>query len=797
MLSKNGSSRMKPCVQGFAAILLLTTLPLSAVEPPPAPYYSLQIATVSDENSARAAVASVASEPFARAEQRGKAYAIRIGAWLSRAEAQQAYESARARGVDAAVVEITNEKPWLFADAGAAAAEPAVEPVAAPAAEAAPAEKMASAATPATLPESAPAPGVWWRSALASFESIGFADGYYLEGTEGTREVYLPLPPGVSPQRAEVVLDLHFGESLIAESSIKISLNDTTRRTVRRADAGSGNQLQVNLPLSARDLLENFVKVKFDYTQLIDRDICFSRELAGAYTRINAGSGLAVLAGDAPPTSVRAAWSLLPEQVVISADFTQLTAVDFQALFQLATLLNDDQRKLRFEHLPANTGLDKVHGHIVLGTGDQLKQWGVSPSSERLPNANLRLVSAETPATQAANRERRVFIFVDRAQSLPAVDMLRMPWRRASGARLLDVAKATEWPPAPSNPETVRLEDLGFADSERRFTYATDWKIGLPFGPLGNGNRPERVQLIVYAPTTQPDRPPTVLSAYYNDRLVFSGALHGKSEAQTLGFQLPRHLLRARNRLQLMAQRDEIADQCRRVQAAQPISVSPSSPITLKPITETPETFAELIPHQRTLHLYAGSDVLKNAPSVIPALVSLGEHFWPDVPAPAIEFFEPGAVLNPASHFFVVGDPQWKPEAAVRFDQGRVRLLSNATLEEALALDVASDTGWALLQMVRNGDYAGAWLKTGAGYNNLPSKRVLFEDENVALLDHRGVQMGLRVGAARDYEVQYPDATGWFQASDRLRTVLFVLLWVLGAALIVYLLRQSRRHRAG
>lgn len=782
----------------FGALLLACVATVQGAEqvPPPPPYYSLQLATMANEDGARKAVADASGFPFARAERHGELYAVRIGAWLSRAEAQEAFQRLRDGGMNPSVIEVADPKPWLFA-AAPAAPDGSSTPAANPAPVANPAPAAASGTS--VLPPAAPEPATWWRSTVVTLAAVGYLDGYFLEGTEGSREIFLPLPPGLDPQRAEIVLEVKFGEALIGESSFQFSINDTPRRTVRRGEAGTGQLAQVNLPLTDIDLRAPFVKLRVNYTQLLDRDICFSRELAGAYSRISPGSGLMVLHGDAPPASVRAAWSLLPQETVVSADFSQITPSDFQALFQLATLLEDDQRTLRFEHLPADAGLDAVHGQIVLGSAAQLEAWGVSAGVERLAGGNLRLVSAQTAAARAQDRKQRVFLFIDRANPVPAMDMLRMPWRRASGARLLDVSSAAEWPPVPANPETVRLRDLDFSDSERRFTYATDWKIGLPFGPMGTGNRPSRVQLMVYAPSILPeaDRTPTILSAYFNDRLVFSGALAGGGEAQAIGFDLPHHMLRARNRLQLVAQRNELADRCKHIQAAQPISVSPGSSITLKPLRETPVTFAELVPHQRALTLFVASDAMRAAAHTIPALVSLGHHFWPDVPPPTLSFFEPGTKLEPTGHFFVIGNPAWDQDATVRFDQGRIRVVSNATQQEAIALDFASDADWALLQMARIGEHAGAWLRTPGRYDNLPRRRVLLEDENVAMLDPRGLQMGLRVGASRDYEVQYPEATGWFTASDRMRTLLFVLLWVLGAALVIYLLRQSRRHRAG
>ena len=91
------------------------------------------------------------------------------------------------------------------------------------------------------------------------------------------------------------------------------------------------------------------------------------------------------------------------------------------------------------------------------------------------------------------------------------------------------------------------------------------------------------------------------------------------------------------------------------------------------------------MPHQQRLELYVSRDALKQVTEIIPMLVSLGEHFWPDVPPPKLRVYDAGAPIAPAAPFFVIGDPQWQPRAWVHFDEGRVRLRSNATGEQQQA----------------------------------------------------------------------------------------------------------------
>src|SRR6185295_7467321 len=131
----------------------------------------------------------------------------------------------------------------------------------------------------------------------------------------------------------------------------------------------------------------------------------------------------------------------------------------------------------------------------------------------------------------------------------------------------------------------------------------------------------------------------------------------------------------------------------------------------------------ELVPYQRSVHVYVSADALTAAAQLIPFLVATGEYFWPDVPPPIVSFFEPGKELKPEGMFVVVGNPKWSPEeASVEFANGRVRIISNATGKSTAMLDMSSDADWSVLQMAHVGGYAGAWLRTASGYGNLPDQ---------------------------------------------------------------------------
>ncbi|MGQ0587009.1 MAG: cellulose biosynthesis cyclic di-GMP-binding regulatory protein BcsB [Gammaproteobacteria bacterium] len=613
-----------------------------------------------------------------------------------------------------------------------------------------------------------------WNSTIMSLERVGFTDGFTLEGSQGTRRLFLPLPPGVPVSRAQLAFDIEFGELLIPESSLQVRVNDTIRTAARRG--ASGTTRRVEIPLTALDLEKNFVELEVDYSLFVHPDVCLSQKLVGAYAHLTPGSGLQVVARDRLPRTVQAALSLLPREVIVAAPLSRLDADQFQALFHLATALFRLGHKVAYDDLPAS---GTTRAHIVMAPASQYLSGGAPLAGP----ANLRLLQSRDGA----------FILVDATRPLAATAMLRKPWREAAGGAEIDVADVGAWPQLREAEDIIRLKRLGFDDSERLFSFSSQWDIPLPFGPMGISQRPARASLEIYGPRVAEIRGPTFISVFFNDRLVHSAALKEAGKGELVEFELPRIQLRARNNLKIVAQRDQLADDCKVAQAPYPLSLSPDSVIETVPLNETPATFAELVPHQQRLEVYVSSDALKSVAQIIPMLVSLGEQFWPDIAPPRLKLYEPGAALQPAGPFFVIGDPQWAPRAWVRFDEGRVRLRSNATGEPLMLLDFASDASTTVLQMVEAGGFGGAWLKTTAGYAGGPARRALFEDENLAFLSPAGGQLALRLGETRDYRVDYPEAKGWFEESGALRPALFVMAWAVIIAGLVYLYRRTRR----
>jgi len=103
-----------------AALLLalLAGTAAQAAESPPAPYYSVHLATAGSRDQALAVLKGLGTEPAARAEKRKSGYLVRFGAWAERPEAERALERYRGKFKDARVIQVENPVEWLLAGGG-------------------------------------------------------------------------------------------------------------------------------------------------------------------------------------------------------------------------------------------------------------------------------------------------------------------------------------------------------------------------------------------------------------------------------------------------------------------------------------------------------------------------------------------------------------------------------------------------------------------------------------------------------------------------------------------------------
>lgn len=627
----------------------------------------------------------------------------------------------------------------------------------------------------------------WWRTFDTDLTRLGLKQGVVLEGTNDASDLFFPVPQGVEMRSAVLELQVEFAESLNPLSSLTVAVNGTPRRSLTRSAADQAGRLALQLPLNAADLKKEYTHVRVDVSLLQDTDRCVNNQLRGAFARILPESGVQYALTETPPASIEAAWDLLPDEVTLGLDTANLDAGQFTAALAIATELDRGGHTVKITDL-------KQMSSIVIASPKRFAaalDWsglrrvdGQSWSPE--DTADLELLLASSLGGQPV-------IWVPAANAAEAASLLAGPWRKMARGVQISVDRAEPWRNADAA-EAVTFAELGLVDSARDVTDRTTWRVTLEQDNLGPGRVPDGLELLLVSAPSQ-TASNVLAHVYFNDRLLRSSPLDNRGGIQRLSVDLPANLRRARNRVEVAVQRRTEGGDCRLDAPAFPVQLLPESQVVTGEAGGSIESFAEFIPHAPTAALYLPESVLQRPQQVMPFLLALGRSLWPRGALPAVAFYGAEEDVSPTGAFVVVGDPVNKPRGLVAFDRGGIQV--RASRSNQVVLDVASLPGWNILQLADWQGQRGLWLKTRENFEGLPATEMFLEDENVAILNHKGVAFALRSSPRAAVKIAYTGKSRWQAWLGKYRLAIFVTLWILLVVLIAYLLRMSRRHSRG
>jgi hypothetical protein len=724
----------------------------AAAGPPAPPYFSIQLASLRSVDAAHRMAAAQAGKPDVRIEHRDDYFLVRAGVWTTRSEAKAAQSALFPNVPGAIIVRVDRNVAWI----GAAADFPAVTATA-------PAESGSR----------------WWMQKHIALADIGLLNGMALEGVRGRTSLFFPVPRGVDLERGVLNLELEFAEHLVRPSTVSVLINGVARTAVRPPESRTAF---VKLPITTHELEDRFVHVALDYSLFGDKDICIARDLTGTFVRITQDSGVTVTARKDGARTVRGIWEMLPANVRIGLPEAPVTTGQFELALQLASQLTADRRRV---HLVA---ADDPSAQILIGAADELAAalTGATPTAPVAADAPY-----EIQVYDRGTKRAPVLVF-NAGDSRAVAELMSQPWLPLAQLGGLTVQSVE---PAPDDSDNrVSFGRLGFASPDREYSEQTSWEIPVDLGrTMGPRRIPSAAVLqIVSAPGLRGD--PVRVHAYFNDELVFSDVLSDSTEVQSFQLSVPSRLVNARNVLRVVARRKDPGGDCLRPATTYPITLRRDSYIATTVVNNAPRNFAEWVPRYSELTIHLSEDLLAASKEIIPFLAALGSQFWPGSPAPPVSLFPKDGKLAPNHSFLVIGKPTPDPEGAIALNRGQITI--SPTRHPGIDIDAAAGN-WSFLQTAQIGGSHGLWLLPASSLRALPRKPLLMEDENFAVFDDRGTVMAANIGARSVFTVEYSEEKTLLGFGVSSRYVMFGIVWILVVAVVLYLLRQTRRHSRG
>jgi hypothetical protein len=372
-----------------------------------------------------------------------------------------------------------------------------------------------------------------------------------------------------------------------------------------------------------------------------------------------------------------------------------------------------------------------------------------------------------------------------------AIGLFSAAWNKLAKTRQLTVGEEANLPL--SEDGRVALTRLGGQPGSVDVLAKTDWSASFPLGSVAwDGRIPTHAAVDVSAAPGASGTSP-VASLFLNDYLIGAKQLDADGQKERIEARIPRYALAAQNTLRVSFQRQPVSDLCRETPQAFPVSVLPSSHITLEK-TALDDDFSGM-----AARFASGTDVLvpqsylDRPASSLPQLIRIASASGVSPLRAELKVSaDAQSAVTPDKAFLAFEVPFKDSDETVQVDYEGHLVIHH---KEQTLLDLKSLNHLAVLQVVGSGSQHGMVYRTLGGQAPDFARPVLLERGNVTILgdsgplttfdakDPTGSQM------IDDQEPKGLDA--WRKPS---------LLWLIPAGVIAFLVllltgRRARRNR--
>jgi hypothetical protein len=615
-------------------------------------------------------------------------------------------------------------------------------------------EAQAPAATPpSTAPLAMPA-GVG-LPVMRTLADMGFARGLTFEGMSGRRELYFAVPHPDAVQGMMLRLPYNSSSAFGARRSVQVLLND--RPVLSQALGPHATTGTIDVPVSADDVVNGFVRVTLQYSGAITENICVDQRLAGDFITFAPTGGFAMRIDPARAGDASDVLAVMPRKVAIVLPASALSATQVSALLTAASGLSSQGYKVRFTgQAPAASGAWEECA-VMLGGGAPLSVQAVNGRPAIMiggqhPETAARLIAAPTAAV--AHGLASVF-----ASRLGQQDDARLTFDQLSGdLSVADVVGRASW-------------EVNFSERD------------LPAGKAATGLR------LDVAVGHDTNAAPPIVNAFVNGTLLASAPAAAKGPTRLI-VDLPEGLSGASNTVRVSVIRQPKGGNCETLPVGYPAQLLPSSEVILDDAPRGTDDFYRLTSRMHdgvTVALPGGQDaatlakLLPIAASAVAGLVPRG--------APITVTFDQAAPKGP---FITVSrDAPDGAKPPIRFDNGRLVVSdSNGNaMYDGAALDRR-----AIAQLVEVGGNAGLWLRPAADFSS-PNEALALDRGDVAFVTDRGIDLAFSTKRDRLIDIRYPDQLNVFAYLAKYRLWLIALAWLAITAGFIWSLRRLYRRR--
>lgn len=708
------------------------------------------------------------------------------------------------------------------------------------------------AASPAGAADTAAAQfGEWAGDSTVTrqmtLRDLGFRQPLVLSGQQDKREIYLPVPAGVPTREAQLQLDGRYVRGHAGRTSGLWSVDDDPVAARSITDAqGDASQL-LGIDGTPRD--NGFVRVGVGWWSVVSDQLCADQSAPANVLRLSPDSRFSYRFDGRAVDTVAKAWGALPPRVRVLVEGKALQAPAYDAAWRVGTALRNGGKRVEVVALPAVGGSVDLQGVAVPASlrgipayaalvdggrehrvanlaevGALLSLHGEGPlaadvviNSEPLRKAVRAALDALAAQAGAAGGDTAAAFAAWRAASMSPLEkgvgdgsvgvalvagrptvlvnpdaaakvagLLTEQWRSHALGRNLRVEQAVA---PPADGDSVLLSRLGNIAGTLDVVARGDRTAVFELGALSaDGRLPEQVVIDVSAAPNAAGQG-AVATLYFNDFLLGAQVLNTDGKPQRLVARIPAYALAARNEVRVGFLRQPARPYCHDPVTGFPVSILPSSHLTLAKRSLGTDFVAAASQLARGNEVFVPGSWLQDAPASLSKVIAIASATGVSPGAARLQVGEDGKAIKPANPYLAFAlAPSGVTPAVVEKDR-----LVVAGKSQPL-LDVGGLDHAAVVQVVSAGGHVGVlYNDLGANAPSLAEPFRLLRGD-LAVLDGSG--------QVRDFDSRDPYGARvaedgnpqpwWSQHMVWLLLLVGVVVFMLLAARVA----QVRRRRA-
>lgn len=590
-----------------------------------------------------------------------------------------------------------------------------------------------------------------------TLQDLGIKQALILSGQSSQREVYLPVPTGIAFQNAQLQLDGRYVRGHAGRTSVLWSVDDDPSAARQIADAeGDASQL-VAIDGTPRE--SGFVRINVGWWSVVSDIECADQSAPANVLRLDPNSTFSYQFDAHAVDTVTKAWGALPPKVRLLIPSNALQPQAFDAAWRIGTTLRNGGKQVTVVALPSvgskvnltgiviPSSLTSIPAYAALASAgptyqiknlaevgallslrdssplaadvvidnDQMRKSStaaldalaaqVAASGNDAGNAFSSWRNADMSALEkgiskdairVASLAGRPALFVNEATAAKVAGLLGEQWRSYALGRNLQVAKAQS--PAVNN-ESVLLSRFGNMAGTMDVVTRADRSAVFDLAALSTeGRLPEEVVINVSASPNAGDQG-AIATIFFNDYLLGADILRKDGKPQRLVAKIPTYALAARNEVRVSFLRQPARPYCHDPATAYPVSILPSSHLTLSKRSLGTNFIAAASALAHANEVFVPQEWLQDAPRTLAKVMGIASAVGVAPESANFKVAASGSNINPSQPYLAFGvTPSGITPAATKNGQliisGKQQTWLNATgLSQAGVAQVVETSG--------------------------------------------------------------------------------------------------------